>query len=407
MPVFEYEGIDRRGKNVRGIVDAESPRGARARLKGDGIFATELGEAEREKATSGAKTSIFSLKRGIPLPQLALLTRQLATLLDAGLPLVDALGSMVEQTEAERTRLILSQVRERVNEGASLSDALGEHDRVFSSFYCNMAASGEASGMLPVVLERLADFLESSLALRRKIMAALTYPVLMGIVAVVILSLLMIVVVPQVTKVFTDLGKELPTATRVLLSISEISRDWWPLALFLTVASFFGLSAYQRTESGREQIDRLLLKIPRVGSLVRLAAQVRFTKTLGTLISAGVPLLTALDICRPVVSNAVIERALAKATDEVREGKSLHMALKDTGQFPVEVRQMVAVGEQSGAIDRMLLKVSVAFEARLEAVVASLTSLLEPLMILGMGGVVGFVIYAILMPIFELTGAMQ
>jgi general secretion pathway protein F len=344
VAVFEYEGIDTRGKDVRGIIDADSPRSARARLKGDGVFATELVEAERAKTDSGGGGS-FTLRRGIPLTQLALLTRQLATLLDAGLPLVDALGSMVEQSENERTRLILSQVRERVNEGASLSDALGEHNRVFSNFYRNMAASGEASGMLPVVLERLADFLESSLALRRKIMAALTYPVLMGIVAVVILSLLMIVVVPQVTKVFTDLGKELPTATRALLSISEFSRDWWPVGILLAIAGFFGIGAYQRTEGGREQIDRLLLKIPRVGSLVRL--------------------------------------------------------------FPVEVRQMVAVGEESGSIDRMLLKVAVVFEARLEAVVASLTSLLEPLMILGMGGVVGFVIYAILMPIFELTGAMQ
>lgn len=406
MAIFEYEGMDSQGKAVRGIVDSDSPRSARASLKKEGIFATSLEVAEREEHPTATHSAPF-WRRSIPQTELALLTRQLATLLDAGLPLVGALSSLVEQTEEERTRLILSQLRERVNEGKSFYEALGEHPRTFTEFYRNMVRAGEAGGTLPLVLARLADFLEDSLAFRRKVQAAMTYPVIMGVVGVSVLLFLLTNVVPQVTGIFTNLGKELPPTTRMLLAVSDGAQKYWPALLGLALAAGISVAAYLRTPGGRLSVDGLMLATPRLGHFLRLAALARFCKTLGTLLAGGVPLLEALTISSPVVGNAVIENALSTVGEDVREGKSLAQSLKNTGQFPSDVRQMVAVGEESGALDTMLLKISATYEGRVGAAVAALTSLLGPLMILAMGVVVGFVVYAILRPIFDLTEAIR
>ncbi len=406
MAVYEYEGIDGRGKNVRGIIDSESPRSARSKLKKEGIFASSVEEAAKEhvQAATG-RGSIFS--RGFSLSEQALITRQLATLLDAGLPLVDALGSLLEQIESERPRLILTQVRERVNEGTSFHEALGDHPSVFSDLYRNMVRAGESSGTLALVLEQLADLLESSLELRRKIQSAMAYPILMSAVAVIILSLLMIKVVPQLTQVFDNMGRELPPSTKALLAFSGYAQSYWPFALIACIGLGFAYISYNRTAAGRMKIDAIKLGIPRVGGLVRLTAQARFARTLGALLSAGVPLLDSLSICKPVVGNRVIEAAIDEVGEDVREGLSLHEAMRLTGQFPSEVRQMVAVGEDSGALDKMLMKVAHSFEGRLDGVVVALTSILEPLMILAMGAAVGFVVFAIMSPIVDMSGAIQ
>ncbi|GAB4271334.1 type II secretion system inner membrane protein GspF [Deferrisoma sp.] len=402
MPVFEYEGINARGKAVRGVVDAEGPRAARLALKRQGVFAnrvTPVTRAERETA----RRRRFLPSRGISASELALLTRQLATLLDAGLPLVAALTGLLEQTENQTTRRILSQVRSGVNEGKAFHEVLGEHPGSFPPIYRNMVRSGEASGTLPVVLGRLADFLEESVAFRRRLQSALVYPLLMGFLGTGILWFLMAYVVPRVTRIFEDLHQALPVPTRVLLAVSGWLRAYWWIALAVALVGWVALRRYGRTPRGRRGLHRLLLRTPAVGRFLSTVAVSRFARTLGTLLSSGVELLTALEISKSVLGNAVLEAAVERARDEVREGRSLHQALRATGEFSPVVCQMVAVGEESGALPSLLLKVSDAFEARVEAAVATLTSLIEPLMILALGAAVGFVVLAILLPIFEMS----
>lgn len=402
MPVFEYEGLDARGRTTRGIVDADGPRAVRAKLKRQGVFATRVAEVRREEsAAAKERAPLFS--RGVRVGELALLTRQIATLLGAGLPLVAALGALLEQTENPRLSRILSQVREGVNEGKSFHEVLGEHPRSFPEIYRNMVRSGEASGTLPLVLSRLADFLEGSVAFRQKLQAALVYPILMTLLGAGILWFLLTSVVPRVTSIFDDMQKALPAPTRMLLATSNALQEYGWIAVPVLLLLFLGLRRYGRTPAGRLVLHGLVLRTPALGRFVRLVAVSRFSKTLGTLLTGGVPLLTALDISRAVLGNAVLERAVEQVRDDVREGRSLRDALRATRQFPSVMCQMVGVGEESGSLDELLLKVSDAFEGQVEAAVATLTSLLEPLMILGMGLAVGFVVLAILLPIFEMS----
>ncbi len=402
MAVFEYEGLDSRGRAARGIVDGEGPRAVRAKLKRQGVFATRVTEVAKAKTATGReRTPVFS--RGVRVGELAMLTRQLATLLGAGLPLVAALGALLEQTDSQRLSRLLSQIREGVNEGRAFHDVLGEHPRSFPEIYRNMVRSGEASGTLPLVLGRLADFLEASVAFRQKLQAALVYPCLMTLLGTGILWFLLTSVVPRVTDVFADMRKVLPAPTRMLLATSHALQEYGWIAVPLLVLLFLALRRYGRTPAGRLVLHGLVLRTPAVSRFVRLVAVSRFSKTLGTLLSGGVPLLAALDISRAVLGNAVLEKAVEQVRDDVREGRSLRDALRATRQFPSVMCQMVGVGEESGSLDELLLKVSDAFEGQVEASVATLTSLLEPLMILAMGLAVGFVVLAILLPIFEMS----
>jgi len=405
LAVYEYAGLDGKGKEVSGIIEADNPRLARSRLKAEGIFASSLEEA-KVKSTGKERSFNISFRPAIGVGELALVTRQVGTLIDAGLPLVDALGSIIEQTEASRSRRVLSQIRQKVNEGMTFHDALAEHPREFSSFYRNMVRAGEAGGDLAMVLDRLADFLESSIALKRKVQAAMIYPIIMTLLGAGILIYLLGSVVPQVTGIFEDLGRALPAPTKLLLLLSDGVREYWFIGLIALIALFIGLSSWVRTPKGRYTFHSFLLKLPRVGNFIRVTALARFAKTLGTLTTGGVNLLNALEISQPVLGNAVIEKAIEEIREDVREGKSFRAAMQKTGHFPSEMRQMVGVGEESGALDRMLLKIAQGYEARVEAAVASLTALLEPLMILAMGVAVGFVVLAILLPIFDLTEAL-
>lgn len=402
MAVFEYEGLDAKGKATRGIVDAEGARAARAKLKRLGVFATRLEETRAAGARDGQREA-FALGRGIRPGELSLLTRQLATLLGAGLPLVAALGALVEQTEAERVRRVLSEVREGVNEGKAFHEALAQHGRSFPDIYRNMVNAGEASGTLPLVLGRLADFLEGAMAFRRKVQSALVYPILMGFLGTGILWFLLASVVPRVTRIFEDMQRALPLPTRILLATSEGLRSFGWIAVVAAVGAAVALRRYARTPEGRLAVHGAILRVPALGRFRRVVAVSRFAKTLGTLLASGVPMLTALDIAAAVLGNAVLEQAVATARAEVREGRSLRDALRATGEFPAAVCQMVGVGEESGSLDAMLLKVADAFEAQVEAAVVALTSLLEPLMILAMGLAVGFVVLAVLLPIFEMS----
>ncbi len=403
VAVFEYQGFAADGQATKGIIDAESARAARGKLRKDGIFPTEV----REEA-AGGRAVPFAVparrrERRVSPADLAVTTRQLATLVGAAVPLVEALGALAEQVEQPALKKVLTRVRERVNEGASLGDALADHPRVFSTLYVNMVRSGEASGALDLVLLRLADFTEGQARLRGRVLAATIYPALMVVLGSSILAYLLTAVVPQLTQIFEEQQVALPWATVVLLAVTGFLRRFWWLLLLAVAAGLLALDRYRRTPQGRETLDRLWLRLPLVGGLVRMTAVSRFTRTLSTLLGAGVPMLSALSIVAAVVNNRVLAGAIEAARERVAEGESLSEPLRRSGLFPPIVTHMVTVGERSGELELMLGKVADAYDDEVETKVAALTALLQPVMIILMGGVVLFIVLAILLPIFDMN----
>jgi general secretion pathway protein F len=403
VPVYAYKGLSTEGRAVSGVVDAESPRSARLKLRRTGVFPTDLAE---DRAPAGRRRTSFAVGtvgERVPTQELAAVTRQLATLVGAGLPLVEALAALAEQTEREHLRRAIVQIRERVTEGRALADALGEHPRLFSPLYVNMVRAGEASGALDVVLERLADYTENQARLLGKVRAALTYPAVMLVLGSAILFFLVSYVVPKVTRIFQETQQQLPRLTLILIALSSFAARWWWLILLALGVTILGARAYARTPAGRERIDGWMLRVPYVGRLVQKLALARFARTLSTLLASGIGLLQALDIVRNIVDNRVIARAIENARDAIREGQSIAPPLRDSGVFPPLVVHMVAVGERSGQLEEMLGKAADAYDNEVENAVGALTTILEPLMIVFMGLVVLFIVLAILMPIFELN----
>lgn len=404
MPVFEYVAIDRAGKGRKGIIDADSARAARNKLRSDGIYPTRLEETQADEISERPSRLQFriSLQR-VRRADVVSTTRQLATLLSAGLPLVSALSGVLEQVKRPALRKVLSQVRERVKEGMSLASALMEHPAVFPSVYTAMINAGETSGTLELVVERLAEFGEQQLALQRKIRSTLAYPLLMLIVGVGVVVFLMAYVIPRVTQIFVEMKQELPLPTTILIGVSELFQKYWPLAILAIVGCFFAARYYVKTDAGRRRYDRMLLKLPVVGSIVEKVAMARITRTLGTLLHNGVPLLSAMEIVRSLVSNVVLRQALEEARQEISEGASITAPLARGGVFPPSVIQMISVGEQSGNLEGMLFKVAETFDSEVETSVTTFTSLLGPFMILFLAFFVGFVVLAVLLPIFEMS----
>jgi general secretion pathway protein F len=386
------------------MVDADSPRMARQRLKAEGIYPTELTEG-RAKAKAEARS--VRLTGRIRAMDVALVTRQLATLVGAGLPMLECLSALVEQVENPRLKSVVADVRERVKEGASLSDALRPYPKVFSELYVSMVAAGEASGTLGPMLVRLADFAERQVALTGTVVATMTYPAVMVGIGVLVLMFLMSFVVPRVTSVFEGVGQALPTPTVVLIAVSDAVRDYWWGLILLGVAGWFAFRRWRRTERGALLYDRLSLKVPVVGRLIRMVAISRFTRTLSTLLSGGIPLLEALSITQRVVLNRVLADAITSASENIREGESVATPLAASGVFPPMVTHMIAVGEATGELEAMLVKVAEAYDREVETTVGSLTSILSPVMILVMGSVVLAIVMAILLPIVELSGLVR
>jgi len=404
MPVFEYVAIDRAGKSRKGIIDADSARAARNKLRSDGIYPTRLEETQADEISERPSRLQFRIPlQRVRRADVVSTTRQLATLLSAGLPLVSALSGVLEQAKRPALRKVLSQVRERVKEGMSLANALMEHPAVFPSVYTAMINAGETSGTLELVVERLADFGEQQLALQRKIRSTLAYPVLMLIVGVGVVVFLMAYVIPRVTQIFVEMKQELPLPTTILIMVSELFRKYWPLAILAMVGCFFAVRYYVKTDAGRRRYDKMLLKLPVVGSIVEKVAMTRITRTLGTLLHNGVPLLSAMEIVRSLVSNVVLRQALEEARQEISEGASITAPLARGGVFPPSVIQMISVGEQSGNLEGMLFKVAETFDSEVETSVTTFTSLLGPFMILFLAFFVGFVVLAVLLPIFEMS----
>jgi general secretion pathway protein F len=411
VPVFEFTGLTEAGKNVRGIRDAESSKVLRQMLRKDGVYLTEARAAEAGAVAGEQKTglarevdvgALFGLT-GVSAQDLAIATRQLATLIAAGIPLVEALTALVDQVEQPRLKRILGAVKQKVNEGSSLADALAEHKKVFTDLYVNMIRAGESSGALDVVLVRLADFTEGQALLRNKIIGAMLYPAIMMVVGVAIVGILFVVVIPKVTKIFEDMNVTLPWTTRTLIAVSAFARDDWYVLLVVLPALAYGARRWVRTARGRAWWDRAQLRAPIFGDLLRMLAISRFAKTLATLLASGVPLLTAMDIVRNIVSNTLLSDTIEQARDAIREGESIAAPLKRSGQFPPLVYHMIAIGERSGQLEEMLRNVAKSYESQVEMRVSALTSLLEPVMIVAMGGGVAFIVFSILMPIMQLN----
>ena len=404
MPVYLYRAFTGSGSTANGVLDADSPVAARAKLRDMGLVPTALTETAVSEAT-GERVPLW--RRLFPARaserDLTLFTRQVAVLLEAGMPLVDTLDAVLEQVDHEELGEIVLQIKERVRGGSSLSDALGQFPRWFNTMYVNMVRAGEAAGALHTVLSRLADYLERRGQVRRRVQTAMTYPVLMSCVGLGVLVFLMGYIVPQVTRIFLEMGRDLPLLTQILLGISAFIQRWWIGLAVGIVAGALGVQTYVRTPRGRAQWDAVRLHAPILRHLTELLVLSRFARTLGTLVQSGVPLLEAMGIVRNVVNHAGFEAAIDTAKDSVREGDNLAGALRRTAVFPTILVHMVALGERSGRLEQMLLKTADAAEDDLEAELTSLVSLLEPLMIIVMGVVVGFVVLAILLPIFDLN----
>jgi len=408
LPVFAYKGVTASGKNTRGHLDAENARGARARLRRDGIFVTEFseqaGQASLAASSTGRRFSLPSFQRISGL-DLALLTRQAATLVGAGIPLVESLGALTEQVENPRLKSVLGEVRDRVNQGTSLADALAQ-SKAFPDLYVSMVRAGEAGGALETVLLRLADYLESQVRLRNKVSSILIYPVVMFGFAMLVVGALVTVVLPQITELLESLKQPLPFYTRWIIAGSRFVRSWWWALGLGGVSIVLGVRMLIRTPRGRDSWDRLSLRLPVVGRAVRLIAISRFTRTLATLLSGGLPIVRALDTAKHVANNSVLGRAIDAARESITEGASVAKPLRESGEFPPMVTHMIEVGERSGELEAMLAKVADTYDEQVETLITRLTALLEPLLILMMVGIVVVIILATLVPLLNITSAL-
>jgi general secretion pathway protein F len=404
MPVYAYKGVTRAGKAAKGFLDAESPRIARSRLRRDGVVITEISEQGSTtvvEATSRRRFELPVFQRIAPL-DLALVTRQAATLIGSGIPLVQGLHALSEQAENPRLKSVLGRVRDQVNQGASFADALSQTSN-FPPLYVNMVRAGEAGGALESVLERLADYLESQVRLRNKVSSILIYPSVMFGFALLVVGVLVTVVLPQITDLLTSMNQELPIYTRAIIGVSDFARDWWWAVLVAGVATALGLRAAIQTEPGRAVYDRALLRLPVVGKTVRMLAISRFSRTLSTLLAGGLPIVRALDTARDVTNNVVLGAAIEASRHSITEGASIAGPLRASGEFPPMVTHMIEVGERSGELEAMLAKVADTYEEQVETTVTRLTALLEPFLILLMVGIVLVIILATLVPLLQVT----
>lgn len=399
MPAFAFQALDTRGKTHQGVLQGDTARAVRGSLRERGLNPLSVDEISQG---AGRGRRLFEA-RGLGTTQLALLTRQLATLIGAGLPIDEALGALSEQAENERQRALTMSLRARVMEGATLAQAFGEFPDSFPEIFRATVTAGEQSGRLETVLEKLADYAEARDALKQKILAALAYPLLLSLVAVAVVAGLMTWVVPQIVGVFQNLHQTLPLATRALMALSAFLRSWGWLILLGLVALAIGIRVALREESLRTRWHALLLRLPLVGRLARAANTARATRTLALLVDSAVPLLDALGIAAQVVPNLPMRNALKRAAFKVREGTPFSRALGESGQFPPVALRLIASGERSGKLPHMLDEAAAHQQRELDRWLTLLTAVLGPAVILAVGAMVLFIVLAILLPIFNLN----
>ncbi|MBU0754108.1 MAG: type II secretion system F family protein [Planctomycetes bacterium] len=403
MPVFEYKALTASGETRTGVMDADTPREARLKLKREALHVVNLRQIEEvAKASRISFANLFARKRQIG--ELAMVTRQLATLLQAGIPMAESLRAMIEQIETKRLETIFRDVREKVTQGSSFADALAQHPRILSTLYVNMVKAGEAAGNLESVLMSLAQYMLKQNRMRNKVQAALMYPMVMVFVGVIVVSVLMIFVVPKLlTLIKANKDAIMPLPTLILSRVSNFFASYWYLLLLGVIAVYLIVAAIRRTEKGRYSTDMMLLKLPIFGELFKKQAVSRFAVTLSTLLKSGVAVLESLVIVKKIVGNSVVEKVLSEVHQHILEGTDISSPLKKSGIFPPAVGYMVAVGEQSGELEGILETIAVAYDEEIEIATQKMTALLEPVLILIMALVVAFIVLAILMPMLQLS----
>jgi general secretion pathway protein F len=406
MPVFSYKAFKESGAPAAGVVDADSPREARSKLRMQNLHVTQLDAVVQGiKADAQKKRMAFLPKfaqRKSPI-EIALVTRQLSTLLGAGTPLNEAMKAIIEQTDNNKINAVMRDIRERISQGSTFGDALANHPAYFGDLYVNMVRSGEASGSLDQILERLADYMHQQNRLAGKIMAAMTYPMVMMVVGVGVVTFLLGFVVPRILDVLEKQKIAMPLPTVILVTITNILRGYWPFLLGGVIAAWIAFKIFTNTPHGRRAWDGFILKVPALGELFRKAAISRFASTLATLLESGLPVMEALSITERIMGNVVLAEVVAKVRSRVMEGSDISQPLKQSKLFPPTVCYMVAIGEESGQLDKMLRKVAQSYDEEIELTTQKVTSLIEPIMIVVMAVVVGFIVMSVLLPILDLS----
>lgn len=402
MAVYAWEGRTRAGEVKKGDMEASNESAVMAQLRQQKILPTKV--KEKGKGLS-MDIKIPGLGETVGEKDVVIFTRQFSTMVDAGLPLVQGLDILASQQENKTFKGIITQVKESVEGGSTLADAMKKHPKVFDDLYVNLVAAGEVGGILDNILTRLAVYIEKSMRLKSQVKSAMVYPIGLATVAVVVTVVMLIFVIPVFAKMFEDFGQALPAATQFVIDMSNFLKKYIILIIVVAAGIYFIFRSFHRTEKGRIIIDGLLLKAPIVGDLIRKIAVARFTRVLGTMISSGVPILDGLDICSRTAGNKIVERAIMDARKSIAGGKTIAEPLKETDVFPPMVVQMIAVGEATGAMDAMLSKIADFYDEEVDAAVGTLTSMLEPIMVVFIGVVIGGLLMSMYLPIFSIAGA--
>lgn len=402
MGLYDYKALSLQGKPQKGIVEAENAKVARQKLKKQGLMVTEIFEktVARQAQQSGG-IPFFGGRASVK--DIAMVTRQLASLIKANIPLVEALSALVEQLDKPTIKVALSAVRQDVNEGLSFAKAMSKHPKIFDNIFINMIEAGESSGTLGLVLIKLADLKEAQMRLRSKVQSGMMYPCLMMVVAVFLLVAIFTFVIPKLTKVFDSMHKAVPLTTKILMVISDTLVNWWFVIAGVVSLVIVLFTRFINSKNGAPKWDAFKLRVPLFGPLIRMVAVTRFAGTMSTLLGSGVPILSAMSIAEKLVGNIPIARAVAQARENITEGQSIADPLRRSGQFPPLVIHMIAIGEKTGELPSMLKNVADSYEEQVNTRIEGLTALLEPLMIIGMGGVVGFIVMSIFVPLLEIS----
>jgi general secretion pathway protein F len=400
MPIYAYKGLDKSGKEVKSSINSESIVNAKQKVRSLGVMLIEIQEQSSEVLK---KNTSFSFLKNVNIKDLSLMTRQLSTLIRAKIQLIEALSALVDQSDNAQMRTTLSEVKQKVNEGSSLAHALADYPKIFDNVYINMVEAGESSGTLDVVLLRLAEFTESQVKLRNRIKGAMIYPLIMISFGSLMIGFIFVVVIPKITKIFISMKKTLPLQTQLCIWISNFLLNYWWAVLAAIIGGYITFSKYIKTTAGKRQWDGFLLKAPIVGELVVMINASRFCSTLATLLTSGVPILTAMKIVKNLISNELMRDAVEEARDNISQGASMTGPLIKSGHFPSMMTHMIKLGERSGEIEPMLKIVSENYEDEVNTKLGGLTSTLEPIMMIVMGMAVAFIVFSVVVPMMELN----
>ncbi len=407
MTQFACTVRDAKGQQINKSIEADNLAQARAKLREQGLFPIDIKEKQGSDDILKPLNDWLLKFQKVKLKEMVVFTRQFATMINSGVALLRALNIMVDQAQSEVFKKILTDVRDGVEEGRSLSESMADHPKTFSKLYVSMVSAGEIGGVLDEVLDRLAVFMENNARLIGQLKSAMAYPVIVGVIASLIFVFLLYFVIPIFKEMFDSMGVDLPAFTQMLINMSNIIRDNWYFLFLGPPAVIYGLMQAIKTPAGRSIFDNIMLKAPVFGNIIRKVAVARFTRTLGTLLRSGVPLMTALEITEDTSGNVHIANGITKVREAVSEGEGMTKPLEQTNLFPPMVTQMIAIGEESGNVDAMLSKVADFYDEEVEQAVKALTSLLEPIMMVGIGGMVGSIIIGMYLPMFSVISAIQ